>query len=202
MADHLRKSKVGLFGGTFDPIHLGHLNLAIEVLEREDLDRVLFCPANYSPEKGHATPQASGKQRQTMVQLAIEDIPEFFMTHIEINREGPSYTIETVQELLKKSKDVQYFLLLGEDTLMGLSKWKDVEMLLEMAPPIVATRANYLVKDLPKVLEKATKKKKCEIPAFEISSTLLRKRLARALYCGHLIPAKAYEYIMKHHLYG
>jgi nicotinate-nucleotide adenylyltransferase len=183
--------KVGLFGGTFDPIHFGHLNLALSLLEQANLDRVIFCPAHTSPLKNGEPPRASKEDRLAMVSLAIAEIPQFSLLDFEVQRPPPSYTIDTVRFLLSKEK-VELRLILGEDSLQQLAKWKEVDELLRLAPPLVGTRLS-----LPGILPVQPVK----IPVMEISSTEIRARLRRDQFCGHLVPKDVLTLIKQKNLY-
>lgn len=194
-------TRTGFFGGTFDPIHNGHLNLALSLLEAHGLDRVLFCPANRSPGKKENGPIAPNEMRKKMVELAIAKIPQFALCDLELKREGPSYTIETIRLLIKQNPNETFFLILGEDMLEGLEKWKEVETLLELAPPLVGTRPSNGVKTLPKSIQDKVVKGRTLIQQMEISSTLLRERLHKKMYCGHLIPSKVLDFIEEKRLY-
>lgn len=174
MEDHL--IKIGFFGGTFDPIHFGHIELAIWALETQGLDEVLFCPTSLSPFKADHLPHASAHHRLAMVKLAIESIPKMRVSDYEIGNQGPSYTVDTIRHLLKVNP-ANYHLILGEDALKGIGKWKEPDELLSLAPPLVGARA------------------------LKISSTAVRERLKKRLYCGHLVPEKVLAYIYDNKLY-
>lgn len=193
--------RFGFFGGTFDPIHLGHLNLARSLLEKHHLDHVFFSPANFSPEKGSVPPKASTKDRKAMVQLAIEGIEEFSLIDLELEREGPSYTIDTIQFLMKEYPEEQFYLILGEDVLEGLPRWKEIDTLLELAPPLVGTRPNAKIPKLPPLIQKTIEKGKTAITPMEISSTDLREGLSQKKAYTDLIPPKVLDYIHTHRLY-
>jgi nicotinate-nucleotide adenylyltransferase len=190
-----KKPIIGLFGGTFDPIHFGHLNLALSLLESKKVDHVLFCPANTSPLKKGEPPRVTGKMRRAMVELAIEPIPEFSLLDYELKRDPPSYTIDTVRELIKEKRG-EIRLILGDDALLSLHQWHEVEELLKLAPPLIGTRLKDLSSQFPS-LEKAV----VQIPVMEISSTEIRKRLKEKKYCGHLVPARVLDYIYEKELY-
>lgn len=196
-----KKAKVGFFGGTFDPIHFGHLNLAIQILEAHQLDQVFFSPANFSPEKKGNPPIAPKKARKEMVELAVEDISEFTAIEDEIEREGPSYTIDTIKILQKQHPEAQFYLILGKDTLEGLANWKDIDTLLEIAPPLVGSRPGDHLSNLSFSLKKKVKEGETPIAIMEISATEIRRRLRENKYCGHLVPAKVIDYIEQHRLY-
>lgn len=200
----LSKSKrsIGFFGGSFDPIHLGHLNLAIQLYESHCLDEIWFCPAFLSPHKQNQYP-LSGQLRLEMVKLALAEIPTFKVIDTEINREGVSYTIDTLEALGHQSQD-QFHLLLGEDSLKDFSTWKDFKKIIEIAPPLIGTRfsSSEEIGFENSPLGEALKKGFTPINRFEISSTNIRERLQNKLYCGHLIPRKVLDFILQNHLYS
>ncbi|HSX04640.1 MAG TPA: nicotinate (nicotinamide) nucleotide adenylyltransferase [Rhabdochlamydiaceae bacterium] len=199
------KKKIALFGGTFDPIHLGHLNLAIQLQEIHQLDEVLFCPANFSPHKESNQPVAAAELRSSMVGLAIDPIKKFSLLKYELEKKGPSFTIDSVRMLLEAYPDSQFFLILGE--LTGLEKWKDIEELLALIQPLIGRRKEKL--DLPADLtglsdgaRKILQKGMTPISMMEISSTNIRERLKQKKYCGHLLPEKVLNFIYEHKLYN
>ena len=165
--------KIGFFGGSFDPIHFGHLHLAIEMYEKHGLDEVLFCPAFCSPFKKDQPPIASAHQRVEMLRLALEDLPQFRICTLEIERKGPSYTIHTLNMLPK----AHYFFILTKESAASFSKWKNPEEIRQKAELLIGERE------------------------FPISSTMVRERLKKRLYCGHLVPAKALDYNEQHRVY-
>ena len=183
------RKRVGLFGGSFDPIHLGHITLAIELFETHKLDEVLFCPAFCSPFKTASPPLASPNHRLTMVRLAVENISKFKVTAIEINRQGPSFMIDTVRAL--QSDDVQLHLLISEESAAHLDRWKEASQLLQLAPPLIGSRSKSFHS-----VHNVTK-----IKVFEISSSEVRERLGLRRYCGHLLLTKVLDYIQAQRLY-
>ncbi len=194
--------RVGLFGGTFDPIHFGHLNLAAEVLERLGLDQILFCPAYISPLKQDSPPLCTPLDRLNMVMLATEEVPQFVPYDKEVLQTSPSFTIDTVKSLIKREQEL-YFIM-AEDVLSGLAEWKDVETLFEFAKPIIGSRqgsAPEAIQKLSGQLQQKIREGMCPIPQFEISSTEVRNRLKKRLYCGHLVPGKVLDYIYQKGLY-
>lgn len=173
----MRKRVIGFFGGSFDPIHNGHIQLALSLIEKGKVDEVIFCPAGISPFKKSAPPLASKEDRLKMCKLAIAQISQFSLLDWEVKRKTPSYTIDTIRFLKKRDPKASYRLILGEDSFAGISKWKESDTLLKLAPPLVGSRL------------------------LSISSTEIRKRLKEGKYCGHLLPHKVLEYIHKHNLY-
>ena len=182
----MKKKKIGFFGGTFDPIHFGHLNLAIELSEIHQLDEVLFCPAYCSPFKEGAAPQASPEERLEMVRLAISDIPHFRFTDYEVERSEISYTINTLRALQSEG---DFHLLLADEEAAHFEKWREFQELLKIAPPLIGLRSSS--HQLPKALRPGLTPTK----RFDISSTEIRSRLKQGLYCGHLVPAIVLKYI-------
>lgn len=191
--------KVGFFGGTFDPVHFGHINLALQLLELAGLDEVLFCPAARSPFKDQS-PTVSAKDRMAMTQLAIQDIPVFKISALEIERPGPSYTIDTLR-LLKK-EDIDLYLLLSEDALESFHLWKEFEKIVKIARPLIGSRGNMRPNIAPSPVHDILEEGLITTRRFEISSTEIREKLKKGLYCGHLIPAKVLSYIKKNNLYS
>lgn len=193
-----KRKTVGIYGGSFDPLHFGHLNLALELLERCNLDEVLFCPVFCSPFKINQPPLASAHHRLEMLRLVLEEIPRCKVTSIEVDQARPSFTVDTLRSLV--SDPIQYRLLLSEETAAHLHLWKEPLEILRLAPPVIGTRSGGdLLASSP--LKKQLDQALVPTPLFDIQSTQLRERLYQGLYCGHLIPQKALDYIQKNHLY-
>lgn len=137
-----------------------------------------------------------------MAELALEDIPAFTVIEDEIEREGPSYSIDTIIDLQTRHPTVQFHLILGEDTLEGLASWKEIETLLDFAPPLIGARpGKNKSSSLPNEIQKKITSALTPIPTMEISATVIRERLHGKKYCGHLVPAKVLDYIHLHKLY-
>lgn len=188
------KKKIGILGGSFDPVHFGHLNLAIALKESCKLDEVLFVPAGLSPFKENRPPVVSSDHRLAMVKIAIAPIEGFQVLDWELVRKGPSYTIDTVRKL-KADLFAELHLLLGEDHLASFHLWKEADVLMSLAPPLVGSR------DTQSAVVQKINASSFKIPLFDISSTVVRKRLFQKKYCGHLVPNKVLEYIEIHSLY-
>jgi nicotinate-nucleotide adenylyltransferase len=136
--------KWGLFGGTFDPIHTGHLRCAEEVLEIFDLNRIIFVPASRPPHKLDAqiTPF---HHREQMVKLAIEENPCFSFSDVENQREGKSYSVETIEYFLEKYlSDLELYMILGQDAFHAIKTWRDWEKLLLLCNFVIMTRPGYI----------------------------------------------------------
>ncbi|MES2272963.1 MAG: nicotinate (nicotinamide) nucleotide adenylyltransferase [Chlamydiota bacterium] len=188
---------IGFFGGSFDPIHFGHIGLALQLMEIHKLDEVLFCPVQCSPFKLNSPPMASPSHRLQMLKIVLEEIPKFRLLSSEIDREGPSYTVDTLRELHRTTPRLR--LLLSEESALHFEKWKNPEELIRLAPPLIGTRpGTELTGPFSEILKKGLTRTK----AFETSSSEIRERLNKKLYCGHLIPGKALDYIHAHRLYS
>jgi nicotinate-nucleotide adenylyltransferase len=190
--------RVGIFGGTFDPIHLGHLIVAEQARDRLRLDRVLFVPARVPPHKGSAA--ADAEHRYRMTRLATEDHPQFAVSDLELLREGPSYTIDTLRALRAEAPGgTRHYLLLGADSARDLEHWRDFQDLLEDATVVVAGRPGVDQDRLSThVGRKATF---LSTPLLEISSTEIRRLVREGGTVRYLVPAPVEEYIRSEGLY-
>jgi len=199
------KKKIGIYGGTFDPIHFGHINLALELIEKKKVDEVWFCPVWINPHKTHDQP-TSFEHRKNMLQLALKDVPLCSIIYTEEKRNGPSYTLETINDILKTaSPDQQFSILLGDDAIPSFSKWHKPEEIIKLTKLCIGSRTNNLtiLNELTGHPELCIAIKEGCTPTriMEISSTDIRHRIAKGLYCGHLLPEKVLDYIYKNHLY-
>lgn len=197
------KKKIGILGGSFDPIHFGHLNLGIRLLEEAGLDEVLFVPSSLSPFKESAPPVAAAEHRSAMAKLAIGPVPAFRLLDWELHGSSPAFTIDTVRKLSRDST-LELHLLIGEDHLASFQHWKEAEELIRLAPPFVGTRNlkdEGPLSQITSKLQEALRKARVKIPQFDVSSTEIRKRLSQKRYCGHLVPASVLDYIQLYHLY-
>jgi nicotinate-nucleotide adenylyltransferase len=200
MGYSLRKKKIGLFGGSFDPFHFGHLNLVVNLLEHAHLDQIFICPAKSTAFK---TPHTSIEHRVHMLQLVIEEIPSCALLDWEIQMQKP-YTIDTVKRL-KEKEEIDLFLLLGEDLLPNLHLWHQIEELLYLTTPLIASR--FITSqpiDLKLSSQAKTKIEKgfIKIPLMEMSGKIIRQRLQQRKFCKHLMPSKILDYIQLNHLYS
>lgn len=201
-----KKQKIGFFGGTFDPIHNGHLHLALWMLEHHSLDQIWFCPNSQSPHKTSHPPFASKEHRRAMTAAAISPIPAFTFIDLEIQRATPSYTIDTIKACIEIPSEIErhYFLIFANDALPTIQLWKEYETLIKLAPPLIGLRdgkETKLSKDIAKPTRALIQEGITSMPILEISSTNIRERIAQGLFCGHLVPEKVYEYIAQHNLY-
>jgi nicotinate-nucleotide adenylyltransferase len=196
--------RVGVFGGTFDPLHDGHLVAANEAAWQLDLRRVLFLPAANPPHKqGEAV--TSAEDRAAMVRLAIADNPRFRLCTLELDRGGLSYTVETLRELRKREPGMEPYFIVGMDSLADLPKWYDAAGVLKLARLVAVHRAGWDVVDLDQlnhlVPGAAERVHILRIPGLDISSTDLRGRIADGRPIRYLIPDPVIAYIEAHGLF-
>ena len=191
--------RVGLFGGSFDPIHLGHLILAEAAMEDLELDRIIFIPAGISPFKTSSPPSVSKESRLAMLREAISSESRFSVDERELHRDGPSYTIDTVRELLGDHPGVRFIYLIGADNLKDLPKWHEIEELKNLVDFAVLDRGN------------AAELAPCDFPVvrrrIDLSSTEIRDRLSKGLSIRFMVPEGVYDFLMTHYphrssLYG
>jgi nicotinate-nucleotide adenylyltransferase len=196
--------RIGYFGGTFDPIHFGHLNLLVQIMEKCNLDEILISPAYISPHKLDTPPFASPEDRMKMAALATLDIPNVKLINDEINNHKISYTIDVLNLLVERLKDSRIYLIMAEDVFDKFHLWKDYEKILDQVNLLIGCSLDYK-KDLngiyPEKFLETLKKSFIRIDNLEISSTQIRNRLKDKLYCGHLVSAKVLDYIYQNQLY-
>jgi len=196
---------LGIIGGTFDPIHYGHLVLAEKAREAYNLSKIIFVPAAIPPHKiGEVTTTA--EDRLQMVELAIEGNSHFEVSSVELNRQGPSYTIDTLHEL-KATYSGQAALIVGFDSLLELYTWRDYQTILKEAKIITAFRPGYPVlkneADWPAFLQAYLEQILIlEAPLLAISSTWLRVELMYERSIRYLVPEQVREYIQEKKLYN
>ena len=188
--------RIGILGGTFNPVHLGHLLLAEGALQESSLDQVLWVPAHVPPHKS-VEGSASVEDRVRMVELAIQGHPCFQMSRIEVNRPPPSYTIDTVRQLQSKSEyaGADWFFLVGSDTAQELSTWKEIGELMKKVQFVAVPRPGRPVPVLPQGVT--------SIPAatLQISASEIRRRLQQGKSVRYLMPDPVLRYIKEKGLY-
>ena len=195
----------GILGGTFDPIHFGHLVLAEKAREACKLQKVVFVPAAVPPHKIGEV-YTSAENRLKMVELAIKDNPYFEVSTVEIERKGPSYTIDTIKELTARGHGEQAVLILGFDSLLELHTWRDYQAIISQTKIITAFRPGYPVlqkeSDWPAFLEPYRNQIRIlEAPLLDISSTWLRVELMYERSIRYLAPDPVIDYIRRERLY-
>ena len=189
--------RLGVMGGTFDPIHHGHLVAASEVQSLYGLDEVVFVPTGEPWQK--ADKQVSpAEDRYLMTVVATASNPRFTVSRVDIDREGPTYTIDTLRDLHAARPDDELFFITGADALAQILSWKDVDELWELAHFIGVTRPGYTLSESGLPDEKVTLQ---EVPAMAISSTDCRERVADGEPVWYLVPDGVVQYINKYALY-
>ena len=190
--------RIGLFGGSFDPVHVAHLALAHEALEKLPLDEVRWIPAGQPWQK--ARQLASQLHREAMVKLAIEGEPRFKLEPCELRRRGPSFTLDTVRELQAAEPGEQWFLIIGQDQYTGLHTWRDWRELVGLVTLVVAKRPGLHAWPHPDLLR--AEQRAVPLPMMDVSSTDIRERVAQGRAIGELVPAAVARYIEDHSLYS
>ncbi|MEI6862830.1 MAG: nicotinate-nucleotide adenylyltransferase [Candidatus Omnitrophota bacterium] len=187
--------RIGLLGGTFNPIHIGHLILADEALSKLKLDKIVFIPTYIPPHKSVES-TTKPKERLKMVELAIEDNANFEVSNFEISSKKTSYSIDTLKEFRNKyGDDAELYFITGSDLLKDLFSWKNVNDIFKISKFIVANRPGYPVTDVPKEVETVV------ITPIEVSAEDIRKRLKSGRSIRYLVPEKVRNYITERNLY-
>lgn len=199
--------RLGVFGGSFDPVHLGHLILVEMCCDALRLDHVLFMVANRSPLKADKKP-ADNADRLAMVSLAIAGNSSFRLDPRETKRDGVSYTVDTIRELRNEQPNAELFFLMGADSLVDIAKWRQPEQLFEMAMPAVISRGGVGApnwESLRPFMSEARfdAAQNCVVPSpqVEISSADIRQRIAEGRSIRYLVPAAVEAYLREHRLY-
>jgi nicotinate-nucleotide adenylyltransferase len=190
-----RRRRVGVMGGTFDPIHNGHLVAASEVQQSFELDEVIFVPTGQPWMKQDVSP---AEHRYLMTVIATASNPRFTTSRVDIDRGGATYTIDTLRDLRKQHPDADLFFITGADAVAQIVEWKDVEELWELAHFVAVSRPGHAlsIRGLPEQGVSSL-----EVPALAISSTDCRRRVDRGFPVWYLVPDGVVQYISKHHLY-
>jgi nicotinate-nucleotide adenylyltransferase len=197
--------RVGIFGGSFNPIHNGHLLIARELVERLQLDEIRFIPARMSPHKLDAPDMAPAEHRLAMIELAIAGEERMSSSNVEIRREGPSWTVETLKELSGNEPGVEWILLMGSDAIADLNRWKDVPTICSLASVAYYVRPGEEEPDLSALREQIGEDvniRRVDGPRIDLSATGIRERIHQGLSVDDLVPAGVAEYIREHGLYG
>ncbi|MGQ9838725.1 MAG: nicotinate-nucleotide adenylyltransferase [Cyanobacteriota bacterium] len=202
-ASNSKAKRIAILGGTFNPVHQGHLIMAEQALWQFHLDQILWMPAGDPPHK----PLASGAttaDRLAMVKLAIADHERFACSELEIRRQGRSYTIETLRHLIQEQPDTEWYWIIGVDALRDLPQWYQAEELAQICRWIVAPRVD--AGDALQVLRAVTEKlplqaELLEAPTLTLSSTYLREQIQKGGSIRYLVPPAVEQYIRQHRLY-
>jgi nicotinate-nucleotide adenylyltransferase len=188
-------TRLGVMGGTFDPIHHGHLVAASEVASAFNLDSVLFVPTGEPWQKSKVT---DGEHRYLMSVIATASNPRFKVSRVDIDRDGPTYTIDTLRDIRAMHPDAELFFITGADAIKQILEWKDVDQIWPLAHFVAVTRPGHKL-ELPPAPSGAISV--LEIPALAISSTDVRARVAEGEPVWYLVPDGVVQYIGKHNLY-
>ncbi len=192
-----RKARIGVFGGTFDPPHIGHLIIAEQARQQLDLDKVLFVPAFLPPHKTFGT-HATPAQRLAMLRIAVKGFAGLEVESLEVDRKGTSYTVDTLKELRDRFGDAKFFLIIGGDNFAQLRSWKSVREILRLATPAVYHR--------PGRKSRGQKRPAGSVVALRgallgISSTLVREKIRHHESVRFLVPRAVEQYIRRTKLY-
>ena len=187
--------RIGVLGGTFDPIHLGHLAAASEVHAVLGLDRVLVVPTAAQPFKADHE-AVSGEHRLAMAALSVAEDKRMEVSDVDVRRGAPTYTIDTLTDLAREYPESDWYFITGADALARLDEWKDADKLREMATFVGVTRPGYALP--PGVHDVAL----VEVPSLRVSSTDVRRRIRSGQPIRYLVPAVVADYIDENHLYG
>lgn len=190
--------KIGLMGGSFDPVHFGHLVAAQDAMEQHGLNHVVLIPAAQAPLKDYVV-SASGPERVAMVQAAIDWDDRFEVSDVEVARGGVSYTIDTVRHFRARYPDARLFWIIGGDQVPKLGQWRDIELLAQLIEFIFLERPGHPAKAGPAV--PGLRLHRCDGHLIEISSTELRERMHRGLSLDYFMPHKTIEFIRENRLY-
>ncbi|MGB4703478.1 MAG: nicotinate-nucleotide adenylyltransferase [Candidatus Saccharicenans sp.] len=214
-------SLVGLFGGTFNPVHLGHMSVADQVLRYFPLEKILFIPSYIPPHK-NATGVAPVEHRLRMLEIACEGRPAFEISDIEARTPGPSYSVVTLEKLKKARPQDEFFFIAGADAFIEIETWKDYRRLLQECSFIVVTRPGFGIKSIERVVERITPGKYfvagenapvktaeltaggvfvLEVETPDISSTIIRERIKAGQSISGLVPPAVEKYIEENKLY-
>lgn len=191
-----RRFRLGVMGGTFDPIHHGHLVAASEVASMFDLDEVVFVPTGEPWHKPAAQQVSPAEHRYLMTVIATASNPRFTVSRVDIDRPGPTYTIDTLRDLKAARPDAELFFITGADAMAQILSWKDIQELWSLAHFVGVTRPGHVLEDVGREDVSLM-----EVPAMAISSTDCRRRVAEDKPVWYLVPDGVVQYIAKHRLY-
>jgi len=195
MLESTSRPRIGVMGGTFDPIHHGHLVAASEVAKHFDLDEVVFVPTGQPYMKSGVT---DAEHRYLMTVIATASNPMFTVSRVDIDRPGPTYTVDTLKDLREQRPDAQLVFISGADAVQQIVDWKDRDVLWDLAHFVAVTRPGHAL-SITGLPERDVSL--LEVPALAISSTDCRYRVRQGFPVWYLVPDGVVQYISKHHLY-
>ena len=190
--------RIGIIGGTFNPIHYGHLLIAEEVRSRKGLDRITFIPAALPPHKEEEE-IIDIRHRYRMVVLATSSNYHFVVSDLEMKRKGTSYTVDTLEELSRLCPEDEFYFIIGSDAFSEIDTWKEAERLMTLCRFIVVDRNHYLAKELSPDMTRKIETVQCL--SLNISASDIRRRIREGSSIKYLLPQKVEEYIYQHKLY-
>jgi nicotinate-nucleotide adenylyltransferase len=197
--------RLGVFGGTFDPVHVGHLVLAEQCREQCELDQMWFIPSGQPPHKRQA-PLTTGRMRAEMLEFAIAGHPGFIVSGIELDRAGPTYTVETLEQLHEEDAARELFFLMGADSLADLAGWREPERIAELATIVAVNRGDRPLPDPAALVHLvgeriAGRVQFVTMPGIDLSASDLRRRVREGRSLRYLVPRPVEIYIHEHRLY-
>lgn len=199
----MAKKKIGILGGTFDPIHYGHLMIAENAREAYELDKVIFMPAGCPPHKDGKRVSPADK-RLAMVELAVKDNSYFVVSDYEITKESSSYTVDTMGWLKEKyPEETEFYFILGADELRDLPHWKEPQKLLTLCKMIAVTRPhiNFSLRQLAGIFKQPQNIETLGTPEMQLSATDIRNRIKNGVTIRYMVPDAVLEFIKKEGLY-
>ncbi len=200
------RRKVGIMGGTFDPVHIGHLIIGEKAYEQLGLEKVYFMPSGNPPHKKSREGRANDEQRVEMVRRAISDNPHFALSLIEMNEEGYSYTYRTLETLKKANPDTDYYFIIGADSLYNFSDWMEPGKICAVCTLVVATRNHTPIEDINKKMEELSRRFRgkfirLDTMNIDISSHLVREWIMEGRSLKYYVSDEVIHYIEKQHIY-
>ena len=201
-----KKKRIGIMGGTFDPIHIGHLILGETAYHQFHLDKVLFMPAGNPPHKRAREDRATDRQRVDMVCLAISSNPHFSLSLEEMHQEGYTYTYRTLERLKEQNPNTDYYFILGADSLYTFEEWREPGRILGACTILVGTRNHTSDEKLDRVIRDLEEKYQGDIQKLEslnidISSKMIRSWIEKGRSLAYYVPDQVIEYIQKNNIY-
>jgi nicotinate-nucleotide adenylyltransferase len=195
---------MGILGGTFNPPHLGHLVCAQEAYREFELDRVMLIPARIPPHKP-VEHEPGAEHRLELCRLAVAGDERFAVSELEVGREGPSYTVDTLQELTAQAPQTEFVLIVGGDIAAGLPQWREPERVLELATLAIAKRRGTARSSVDAALHSISggaRARFFSMPRIGVSSTMVRRRVRAGQPIRYLVPGAVSDYIAEHRLYA
>ena len=196
--------KIGIFGGTFDPVHVGHMIIAEQVMEELGLARVVFVPGGIPPHKEMSSVRASAEERFAMVEAAVAGNERFSADRVEVDAGRPMHSVETVEILKRRSPEDEWFFITGADEVSNLLSWRDPDQLLEQVVMVAATRPGYDLSKLDHLeagLRNFDRIFPVECTRVDVSATGIRRRMLQGKSVRYLVPEGVYEILTERRLY-